>query len=54
MYLNKKTHVDVLYSQNVETFLGGVLYEVGLGCPSPSYGAWNGPAWISLREFLTQ
>jgi hypothetical protein len=41
VYLIAKTHIDVLYSQNVETFLGGVLYKVGSGCPSPSYGAWN-------------
>jgi len=41
MYLINKTHVDVLCSQNVETFLGGVLYIVESGCPSSSYGAWR-------------
>jgi len=40
-YLIAKTRIDVLYSQNVETFLGSMLCKVGSGCPSPSYGAWN-------------
>ena len=39
VYLASKTHIDVLYSQNVETFLGSVLYKVESGCPSSSYGA---------------
>ena len=36
MYLINKTHIEVLYSQNVETFLGSVLCKVESNCFSSS------------------